>query len=250
MSDFFYSVADAPCHFLGVRISGLVQTCLGLDGAQSLHGKKPVRWEDMEEPEGFSEDEKTAFNGFSSRKRQMEWLAARLAAKRLARKVLDFSFPMEALSIEKKEKGAPFLPAFPEYAISISHGGDWAVCGLCTEKGRRIGLDVEAMDKKDREAFVRIAWSKREADLLGDVSDEEIVRHWTRKEAVLKILGEGFHFPLKRVEILPSGVYLAGELCSGLRCRTFAIGSDHFLSVADGRLHGPGQSLENAIMTE
>lgn len=232
--DLFHWVEDLSCHFLGIRISKIEKNLFPLEDAPHSR-KKPVLWEETPELPGFSEKEKASFNEFPTRKRQMEWLSARFAVKILVKKVLAPAFPMKDIAVEKGEKGAPYLPAFPEYAISISHSGDWAICGLSTKKGRKIGLDVEMMEKKDRDAFSRIAWSEREADLLSEASDGEIVRHWTRKEAVLKVLGEGFHLPLKRLEILPSGVYLAGKLCSDLAFRTFAIEKDYCLSLAHNR---------------
>lgn len=219
--DFFHCPEDVPCCFLGVRISRVAQWVLGPEKAVGFRTAKPFLWHQMTETGVFSEEEKNCFNAFSSRKRQIEWLAARFAAKLLVRKILAPRMPMARITIAKEEKGAPFLSSFPDYALSISHGGDWALCALCTEEGAKIGVDVEDFGTRDREALFRMAWSQREALFLAGASDKDVVRHWTRKEAVLKILGEGFHLPLKKVEVLPSGVYFAGKPCSGLTCRTF-----------------------------
>lgn len=226
----YHSMEDAAIHYLGIRVPRVASIFFGRE--IGFRVEKPVPWEAISESGVFSEEEKAAFNGLPTLKRQVEWFSARLAVKFLVQKRLFPSLPLNRIRLGKTEKGAPFLEGDPNHAISLSHGGDWAFCGLSLGKTGKIGLDVERIEKKDRDAFSTVAWSQRESDLLEKASDTEIVSHWTKKEAILKTLGEGFHIPLKKVEILPSGVYLAGVCCRNLFCRTIMIGDDHVLSLA------------------
>ncbi|TWI73929.1 phosphopantetheinyl transferase [Desulfobotulus alkaliphilus] len=186
-------------------------------------------------PEGFSVSEKARFHGFAAAKRQMEWLCGRMAVKALVRTFLGDSRTGAGIAVENTEKGVPYLPDFPEYALSISHGGDLAVAGMVLEKGGALGLDLEPDKKRDTEALRRMAFSEEEWAFLSGKPEREILRHWTLKEAGLKLVGQGFHLPLKKLEILPGGMRVHGKDVAGVSCWTADIEGGHLLSLLYGK---------------
>ncbi|MCW7755218.1 4'-phosphopantetheinyl transferase superfamily protein [Desulfobotulus sp. H1] len=187
-------------------------------------------------PEGFSEAEKARFHGFAVAKRQMEWLCGRMAVKELVRTFLGDTRTGAGIAVENTEKGVPFLPDFPEYALSISHGGDYAAAGIVLEKGGTLGLDLEPDRERDTEALRRMAFSEEEWAFLSGKPEREILRHWTLKEAGLKLVGQGFHLPLKKLEILPGGMRVNGKEMEGLFCWTADIEGGHLLSLLYGKV--------------
>ncbi|TYT75167.1 4'-phosphopantetheinyl transferase family protein [Desulfobotulus mexicanus] len=197
-------------------------------------------------PEGFSESEKARFHGFAAAKRQMEWLCGRMAVKKLVQAFLCPDRPMASIGVENTEKGVPFLPDFPGYALSISHGGDYAVAGIVLEKGGTLGLDLEPDRKRDTEALRRMAFSEEEWAFLSGKPEREILRHWTLKEAGLKLVGQGFHLPLKKLEILPEGMRVHGKDVSGVSCWTADIEGGHLLSLLYGKDELTGFQLYSA----
>lgn len=162
-------------------------------------------------------EERAAFDQFATPKRKRDWLAARVAAKRLVGRRLEGlgrPRPRPAIVIGSAATREPFvaLPEGgpdPELPISLSHAGDYGACALA-EPGCRVGMDLERIEPRDP------AWrelmaddSELEPDLLD--SSEGLTRLWTAKEAVLKLLGLGLSVDLRNVmRRTDGGVQLAG----------------------------------------
>ena len=72
---------------------------------------------------------------FKAFKRQVEWLAGRLAVKHLVAACLDPDLPPTAVTVAHEPGGAPFLPDFPDHCLSITHAGRFAVAGLSPRCG-------------------------------------------------------------------------------------------------------------------
>ncbi len=88
--------------------------------------------------------------------------------------------------------------------FNLSHSGDIAV--LAVTDTCEVGVDVEYV-KKELKALdiARRYFSPKESAALESVSltDQQLAffQGWTRKEALLKALGVGLHFPLKDCEV-------------------------------------------------
>ncbi|MBV2156573.1 alpha/beta fold hydrolase [Kitasatospora sp. SUK 42] len=90
--------------------------------------------------------------------------------------------------------------------VSLSHAGAYAAVSLCAEGP--VGVDIEAVDRlPDRERFARGIMSRAERDAWQAVPeharDTEVIRAFTRKEAVLKALGTGLAGDLRQVATEP-----------------------------------------------
>jgi len=155
--------------------------------------------------------------GFKAQKRQVEWVAGRLALKSLAAAVLFPTTPLAEIAIDQSSLGAPFLPSAPEgTAISLSHSHDRVVAGLAIGH-RRLGLDIEKIVPQRLPAIMKVAFSERERESAAGAPPAEVFRRWVLKEAFLKFLGKGFHEPLRHVEVLEEGILHKGRAFSGLQ---------------------------------
>lgn len=237
LSAFPFHLAPLPVALHLISIPEVLAGLFPDEGSwDALKTKKALFLPEEHFPEGFSEKEKARFQGFAVVKRQMEWLCGRMAVKKLVQTFLCPDRPMAFIGVENTEKGVPFLPDFPDYTLSISHGGDYAVAGIVLEKRGALGLDLEPDKKRDIEALRRMAFSEEEWAFLSGKPEREILRHWTLKEAGLKLVGQGFHLPLKRLEILPGGMRVHGKDVAGVSCWTGDIEGGYLLSLLYGKV--------------
>ena len=97
----------------------------------------------------------------------------------------------------------PFLPA-SGLEFSISHSGRFVWTAI--SRAGAIGIDVErvdaTVDHHDLAAIFHPVECSNIRALSGQSAREEFFRCWTRKEAVVKALGEGFSRPLATFRVL------------------------------------------------
>jgi 4'-phosphopantetheinyl transferase len=104
-------------------------------------------------------------------------------------------------------QGKPALPAGEggtSLEFNLSHSGGLAL--LAIARDRRVGIDVEAIrPMSDADRIVDRFFSRREAsDYRGLVEGQKLeafFRCWTRKEAFIKAIGEGFSLPLDQFDV-------------------------------------------------
>lgn len=103
--------------------------------------------------------------------------------------VLKKQFGITSFTVEKNEKGKPFLSENPDVHFNISHCGGLAVCGV---SDREIGVDAELIRSYDRRAMKRI-FSEEEQSIIAvsEDPDTDFFRIWTLKESLCKFTGEG-----------------------------------------------------------
>lgn len=87
---------------------------------------------------------------------------------------------LNILEFEKDENGRPFIE---KGDISISHSK--GTFGIAYSESKKIGFDIEKISEKPRRIKHKF---QNEDELIFDVSDEELTRLWTIKEAVYKYL--------------------------------------------------------------
>jgi len=146
-------------------------------------------------------EEKRQYFSFRFDKRRREWLAGRLAAKRLVRKLIEESgllMSENEIAIEKTEAGAPYVKARPaHWPLSISHSGEWAAAAIMDgHRPAAIGVDIEKIEERDR-SWIEIAFDPAEQAEKIDKSEQTLL--WTRKEAVSKLLGIGLSADLRDI---------------------------------------------------
>ncbi len=122
-------------------------------------------------------------------KRQLEWLAGRLAAKRSVAELLARGGARpEARELEilqERDAGPPYV-ACAGVHVSISHSFDVA---LGAAAPHIIGIDVELVRPLAAE-LADYAFAADELDAIG-TDETAMVRLWTMKESFVKMLGLG-----------------------------------------------------------
>lgn len=115
--------------------------------------------------------------------------------------------PPEAWRFAYHPAGRPYIAA-PEQrtrlSFSVSHTKGLIACAVAA--GSIVGVDVEHVEAAlDVEAVARRFFAPQEAEaVLNAVPDERrraFLRHWTVKEACLKVLGTGLATPLDAVRL-------------------------------------------------
>lgn len=119
-----------------------------------------------------------------------------------------FSLDNDLEKIEFQENGKPFLP---NINFNISHSDYLVICGLSKEG--EIGVDIEKISAIDFEDFISM-FTVKEWTIINNADDPtwKFYWFWTRKESIIKALGQKLSY-LHKIEL--------------------DITSDHF--VADGK---------------
>jgi len=156
--------------------------------------------------EFLNEGEREIYWGFKTRKRQLEWLAGRVAIKSLYSRVNNLNVSSAELIVERETSGLPYLVERGERAsgrISISHNAGWvAVCQSDSEL--RIGIDLEEIRSRDP-AFLTDYFSQAEQEQImnGGIHTLDFRTNliWSAKESVLKAISTGLGTDPLKVEI-------------------------------------------------
>ncbi len=139
--------------------------------------------------------------------RQLEWLAARTAAKECVAELLRAAHGLELLPAEIEilpdERGAPVvlvpgledLAELPVVSLTHSHGHAAALVALAPPgAGGGVGIDIEPLVARPP-GFAQAALGEEERRLLAplpaDAAEEWLLRLWCAREAAGKAVGSG-----------------------------------------------------------
>nr|WP_320191580.1 4'-phosphopantetheinyl transferase superfamily protein [uncultured Desulfobacter sp.] len=166
----------------------------------------------------LSSAELNGLNQLFALKKQVERLAGRWAVKNLVMQETNLS--LAAIEIHNDPSGAPVLaPAF-NYAISISHSGDYALAALC-KKADAIGVDMETIIPVDIPALLHAGFSNNEQNAYAGADLETILKVWTIKEALLKYRRTGLKNSAKQIEWLNDTLYENHALVDGVLVKSY-----------------------------
>lgn len=110
---------------------------------------------------------------------------------------LNISEEMETLN----KYGKPYWISSEAPKFSISHSGEWVVCGF---DNKEIGIDIEKIQHGDTEQTAKqLATPEYEYIMAcdGPKKMERFVRIWTLKESYTKYLGYGLSIPLQSFSV-------------------------------------------------
>lgn len=143
-----------------------------------------------------------------SKTRRQHWLAGRVAALQVGRRL---GLPMDAAQVDSDQMGAPLL-RWPggSLPVSITHSGDWAMAAAAP--GWRLGIDYE-VGIVDQFHLCRRICAPGEAQRHGVLDPEApherrrraLEEIWTLKEALLKAFGVGLIAELRSFHVLERG---------------------------------------------
>jgi 4'-phosphopantetheinyl transferase len=90
--------------------------------------------------------------------------------------------------------GKPYLQDNPDsYQFNVSHSADLAIFALTV--GQEIGVDIEKMEPYFKEKIAKRFFNPQEYNQLMTLSENDRVKGfyqiWSRKEALVKTLGQG-----------------------------------------------------------
>ena len=95
------------------------------------------------------------------------------------------------------EKGKPSIKGHPDIHFSFSHSGKIALCALSNQP---VGADVEAL-RNISPSLIRYTMNDDEQTLINTSQNPtmQFLFFWTRKEALLKLTGDGIRNDIKDV---------------------------------------------------
>ena len=84
--------------------------------------------------------------------------------------------------------------------FNLSHSGDWVILAAGDTE---VGCDIERHRQADELRLGKIVFTDNELELLQNSYDRlgDFYRLWTKKEALLKCMGKGFHRAAKTVDV-------------------------------------------------
>ena len=131
-----------------------------------------------------------------------------IVARAFLRKILHLytEISPEKLVFDYAPRGKPFLRDCPtKLYFNLSHSSDIAVYAL-TSCGE-IGVDIEKIEPEFKVDVARRFFSEKEVRELEALPSENrhigFYRIWSRKEALIKALGEGLFAPLNEFSVSP-----------------------------------------------
>jgi 4'-phosphopantetheinyl transferase len=192
----------------------------------------------------LSEEERDRARRFAFERDRRRFTVARGRLRQLLGARLDM--PPDSVELVYGERGKPALArrcAISDLRFNVSHHEDIAVYAISS--GREIGIDVEAVRViRDADDIAARFFSRRENEAYLDLDPRDrplgFFNCWTRKEAFIKALGDGLHYPLDRFDVSLA----PGEPATILNVES--IPGDH----CGWTLHGlrPGPGLVGAVV--
>jgi 4'-phosphopantetheinyl transferase len=153
----------------------------------------------------LSPDERARAARFHFRRDAMRWIVARATLRDILGACLQMN--PDTVGFTYGDKGKPALAAplgRADLQFSVSHSANLAAFAVTV--GAPVGVDVEQIrEVEDLETIAERTFSPREyAALRGlprELRSAGFFNCWTRKEAYIKALGEGFSYPLQRFSV-------------------------------------------------
>ena len=98
--------------------------------------------------------------------------------------------------------GKPVFPSHPSVHFSLSHSGEWCLCGLDDSP---IGVDVQQRRHLDVVSLAQHYFSPEESAMIITLPESQradtFFRLWTAKESVLKLEGTGLSGSLSSAQV-------------------------------------------------
>ena len=104
--------------------------------------------------------------------------------------------------------GKPFLKDTNcRVQFNMSHSKDYAAYIIALDS--LVGIDIEWKDKTvNFQEIIELVFSPTEINIFNKLSSAEQFRAfydiWTKKEAIIKAIGQGLSYPIKTIEIMNS----------------------------------------------
>jgi 4'-phosphopantetheinyl transferase len=144
--------------------------------------------------------------------RPRQWLAGRALAHTLLQDLTP-----GAARLCNDANGRPFFEQLPDYAVSLSHSGEW-VAGIVATCGRA-GTDIELVRAKAQKLAPRFLSETERADAGGDAVKNSL--YWSAKETLYKLHSRRGLVFKEQIQLNPFGLREAGVLTGHLLTENF-----------------------------
>lgn len=95
------------------------------------------------------------------------------------------------IKIQRSSSGKPSVVQYPEFCYSLSHSGDWVICGV---HSKELGADIQEM-RPWKENVAKRFFAKEEYERILRAQEDEkqniFYELWTAKESYGKLTGDG-----------------------------------------------------------
>lgn len=170
--------------------------------------------------------ERKVWSSFASPKRRAEWLAGRLAVKRLLREM----YGTDPLVCQVAREGvAPVVQGVcpPGLSLSLSHSGGLGAASLCAAAEGTVGVDVQRIRPVHRGLAARIFSAEEQAQAAE--TPDGLLLLWALKEAAIKARRLPWGRALRELEVRLTGPGEAEITVPGEAAQTAA-----YACLADG----------------
>lgn len=110
-------------------------------------------------------------------------------------------YPFE---IRTTPNGKPYIEGDPVF-FSLSHSGDRAICVICD---RKCGIDLEVYKKQQHISVINRFSAREQAEIA---CERDFLKHWTAREAYVKLYGLQLAKMWRRVEFFGDILYDEGK---------------------------------------
>lgn len=130
-----------------------------------------------------------------------------IASRGMLRQLLAAYLNCDAKRIQflYNEHGKPYI-ANIDLQFNVSHSHDMAVYALTSQL--QVGVDIEKIENTFKDGVAKRYFSAAEYRYLQAVPEDERIKKfywiWSRKEAFIKALGMGLHYPLSSFSVVES----------------------------------------------
>ncbi len=177
----------------------------------------------------LSAEESTRASQFRSEHLRTDFVLSHGVLRALLGRYLALS--SDRVTFVRGPQGKPRV-AFPETELQFNMAHSGRLAAYAVASGCELGIDIEKVRPlNDQEGIVRRFFSVEECEewlrLGGSERDEAFFRCWTRKEALLKALGDGLSRPLDSFRVslglAPILMHVAGDASAAARWSLYSL---------------------------
>ncbi len=132
------------------------------------------------------------------RRKKIERIVSESAKRQSLTAGLMLSEIFSNAEIKMGKYGKPYIEG---KHFNLAHSGDFVI--LAVSDFAEVGCDIERVKALDYEKTAKIVFHENERKILSSAEDKQSLffELWTKKEAFMKCIGEGFHFPPSTIDL-------------------------------------------------
>ncbi len=147
----------------------------------------------------LSSSELNRANGYHFNKDKNKFIICRTILKILLAEHIGLD--VDKIFLDNHFNKKPYLSSHPSVFFNVTHSGDYAIIAIAKSP---IGVDIEYVNKDfDFKEILPNIFNKIEIDEVDNSNDKHLTfyRFWTRKEAIVKAIGNGIDDNFSKIPI-------------------------------------------------